>query len=476
VSEVSRLSRRNLLRSAAVIAAGAGLAACGVSTTAGTEATSAPVVATTAPTTAAVAATTAPTAAGVEKTKVTIRWQDWSDWEPNMNELMAMLGERLPNITVEFEALTDGFEDKTLAMMVAGTAPDVMTGWGPVFRKWADKGQLLDLQPFVDRDITADELADFQAWQWAGMVTKDTHIRFAVPYYINLVVLYYNQEIFDAAGVAYPDNTWDHDTYATQLAALTKKEGDQIKIWGGSGAFATSYDRFLPSVQQYGGHAVNPDDWTECWLGKDEAQEAMEWIRARMWDDNSLAQPLQVEGVGQAAGTEQGPWAAGMLATQEDGMGAIMSHVNESKFKWAIGHLPKGPARRSTLGTTDGWAVYKGTKNPEECWQFLQVLDSPDFQRFIMTAWAGIPCRLSLLPEWEETVAAAHPTLKDANIVTISEILKEGYPMTTEEFKSHAESETAIVAALQKIYSVGDTPVSYMKDIADQVTALNREA
>lgn len=467
MSDVSRLSRRNLLRSAAALAVGTGLAGC-VSTTSQPAATSAPAEAT--------AAEAAPTVAAEQPTKVTIRWQDWSDWEPNMDELMAMLAEKLPNITVEFEALSDGFEDKTLAMMVAGTAPDVMCGWGPVFRKWAEKNQLLDLQPFVDRDLTEEDLADFQAWQWAGMVTKDTHIRFAVPYYINLIVLYYNKDLFDAAGIAYPDDTWDHDTYAQQLLALTQKEGDQIKVWGGSGEFATAYDRFLITVQQYGGHAVNPDDWTECWLGKDEAQEAMEWIRARMWDDNSLAQPMQVQGVGQAAGTEQGPWAAQMLATQEDGMGAIMSHVNEAKFNWALTHLPKGPARRATLGTTDGWAVYKGTKHPEECWQFLQVLTSSDFQSFIMKAWAGIPCRLSLLPSWQETVSTAYPVLKNANLVTISEILEEGYPMTTEEFKVHAESETAIVAALQKIYSVGDTPVSYMKEVADQVTAINREA
>ena len=32
--------------------------------------------------------------------------------------------------------------------------------------------------------------------------------------------------------------------------------------------------------------------------------------------------------------------------------------------------------------------------------------------------------------------------------------------MTTEEFKKHAESQTAIVAALEKIFSVGDTPVT----------------
>jgi hypothetical protein len=66
--------------------------------------------------------------------------------------------------------------------------------------------------------------------------------------------------------------------------------------------------------------------------------------------------------------------------------------------------------------------------------------------------------------------------LEDANLDAVLEALKEGYPMLTEEFKNQAESQQLIVAALQKIYQVGDTPVSYFDDVSQQVTTLNREA
>ncbi len=488
-----KLSRRELLRGTAFLAAGAALAACGVTTTGSTPtsapaATQAPAEATAAPaaaatqapaaeataTPAAVAATTAPTAAAATGAEVSIRWQDWPDWEPQMTQLMDMLAKKLPGIKVEFEPLSEGFEDKTLAAMVAGTAPDVITGWGPVFRKWAEKGQLLDLQPFVDKDMSADTLADFNKWQWDGMVTKDTHIRFAVPYYINLIMLYYNKSIFDEAGLPYPDKTWDHDIYAENLKKLTKKDGDKFVRWGGAGDYAIQYDRALIGIQQYGGHYVNPDDWTECWIGKQEALNALEWTRARMWDDNSLAQPLQVQSIGKATGSSTGPWAANMLATWENGMGAIMGIIKESKFPWAITHLPKGPARRATLGTTDGWAVYKGTKHPDACWKLLMVLTSPDFQQFIMEAWAGIPCRKSLLPKWKDTLIKANPVLENANLDAILETLDEGYPMLTEEFKVQGESQTAIEAALQKVFQEGQTKVDYFKQVADEVTKINR--
>jgi len=474
MSERRLFSRRGLLRSSALAAAGLSLAACGVSTTSGTP-TTAPAAATSAPeaTAAPVEATTAPEPTTATAAKPTIRWLDWPDWEPNMDELMSLIATELPDIKVEFEPLGDGFEDKTLAAMVAGTAPDIITGWGPIFRKWAEKGQLLDLQPFVDRDMTAEQLADFHKWQWDGMVDRTTKIRFAVPYYINLIMLYYSKEAFDAEGVPYPDKDTDRDGYTELLARMTKKEGDRTTRWGGSEPIG--YDRILIIIQAYGGHFTNPDDWTECWLGKQEAMDAVEWVRARMWDDNSMAQPMEIEGVGQATGTEAGPWAAKMLATQEDGMGAIMFYVNESKFPWALTHLPPGAAGRATLGTTDGWAVYKGTKQPGAAWKFLQFLTGVKFQPFIMRAWGGLPCRVSLLPQWKETVTTAYPVLKDANLDAVLEALQMGYPKTTEEFKNQAESEAAINAAMEKILSVGGTPVTYLQEVADQVTAINRE-
>ncbi|MGI6209667.1 MAG: extracellular solute-binding protein [Anaerolineae bacterium] len=457
------LSRRNLLRLSGLAAFSLGAAACGGATPAPAGSGG-----------QAAAATSAASPAAATGEKTTVRWQDWPDWEPNLDKIMARIEQDLPHLNVEFETLGDGFEDKTLAAMVAGTAPDVTTGWGPIFRVWAEKGQLLDLQPFVDRDFTAERIADFHEFQWNGMVAKDSGIRFAVPFYVNLIMLYYNKEAFDEAGVPYPTADMDHDDYAQMLMATTKVEDGKVVRWGGS-ITPSSYDRFQVHVQAYGGHVVNPDDWTECWLGKDEALEALEWMRARLWDDNSIAQPMQLQGIGQATGTQAGPWAARMLATEEGGMGAVAFYATESPFEFALTHIPEGPARRSTLGTTDGYAIYKGSKNIEGAWDLLKFLTDDFFQGMVTETWGGIPARLSLLPNWKDTIIKSFPTLENANMDAILEALEWGYPMTTEEFKVHSESQSVIEAALQKVFEVGDTPVDYFIQVADEVTKINRE-
>jgi ABC-type glycerol-3-phosphate transport system substrate-binding protein len=344
-----------------------------------------------------------------------------------------------------------------------------MTGWGAVFRKWAEKGQLLDLQPLVDKTYSAEELEDFHPWQWAGMVAPDTRIRFAMPYYVNVIMLFYNIDAFDEASVPYPTKDMDHADYAEMLQQVTKKEEDRVVRAGGF-VQAWEYDRFQFHVQAFGGNVVNPDDWTECTLDRPEAQEALEWMRARMWDDTSIAQPLQVDRRGEAE-----IWSTDLVATMEGGMGNIASYVN-APFKFAMTHIPEGPARRATLGTNDGWAIYKGTQHLDAAWEFMTFLTGPDFQKLITENWGGIPARRSVLQDWKTLILKSFPTLENANLDAVLEALQEGYPLMIEEFKKQAESGTLINAGLEKVFVVGDTPASYFKEVAQQVTQLNREA
>ena len=476
------LSRRSLLKLSALATAGAALAACAATTGApaapaatapsrGPEATASGAEATTAP--AEATATTAPVAATGEK--VTLRWQDFPDFEPFWPRIQEALAEALPNVTVEFEPMNyDAWAEKLIAAMTAGTAPDVFCSWEPESGKFAEKGTVLDLQPYVERDFSAELTADFFKWQMDGMVAPEGGLRYGLPHYVNMVMVYYNKQAFDEVGAEYPTQDWKFDDYAELVAKLTKKDGDTVTRWGGMVPINT--ERLTPHVQAWGGHMVNPDDRTECWLGKTEAQDALEWIRVRMWDENSFAQPVQMQGVGQASGAQVGPWAAGMLGTAEDGMGNLAYYANESKFDWDIIDMPNGPARRSTLGTTDAHLINKATKSPEQAWQFAKWQTDEVYQTIVMEAWGGIPVRQSFLAKWKDVVIKTYPVLDKVNLDAVPNALKEGYPMVSERFKKPAESDTAIMSGYQKIFEVGDTPVTYMQQVADEVTTLNREA
>ena len=74
--------------------------------------------------------------------------------------------------------------------MVGGNAPDVFESWSDNVTQFADRGQVLDVEPLAKRDYTADDLKDFFAWQWRDFViptAQGQRIRFGVPKYVNVM-------------------------------------------------------------------------------------------------------------------------------------------------------------------------------------------------------------------------------------------------------------------------------------------------
>ena len=77
---------------------------------------------------------------------------------------------------------------------------------GPLFPDYQSRDVLLDLKPYIDRDgYDLTQLAD----QGVADFTTADGGQYGLPRDLNTIVLYYNKTMFDAAGIAYPDDTWD---------------------------------------------------------------------------------------------------------------------------------------------------------------------------------------------------------------------------------------------------------------------------
>ena len=174
--EVARFSRRHFIRLSTMAAAGM-LTACGAATVA--PAAGAPTAAPTAET----AATTAPAAVA---STVEIRWADWPDMLGVTEAIEAYQAEN-PGVKVTFEPFGDNFDQKLMAQCVAGTAPDIMSIYGQMFFAFAEKGQILDLKPFVDANMGEEEVNDFFKWHWPdGFTVPETGQLCGLPWKINI--------------------------------------------------------------------------------------------------------------------------------------------------------------------------------------------------------------------------------------------------------------------------------------------------
>jgi multiple sugar transport system substrate-binding protein len=377
--------------------------------------------------------------------------------------------EKAPDVgKVTIQPTPDDWQNKLVASMVAGTAPDVFDMWGDIMPPFVERGQVEDMQPYVTRDYKADDLKDFYDWQWHDFVMPWlNNIRFGMPRYVNIMFVWYRKDLFDKAGVKYPTTDWTHDDYAEAARKLTVKDSSGKVTQYGLAYPAWSWDRYWYKPTIWGGHTVDPNDNTKAAFDSDQSIAAFEWSRKLMWDDQAMLQPLAIQRQSFLL-----HFPTGIMAMAEDGIYPFeMDDANQGMFPWAYAHTPKGPTgQRKVLGTTDGTAIWKGTKNQDQAWELQKWVAGPEYQLAIVNASGRLPVRHSVLNQWADVAVKIRPNLKDVNLKVAVEAMQMGYPGGREFFKDNNAASEIITPALQKMFVTGGTPTSYMKDIATQVT------
>ncbi len=360
-------------------------------------------------------------------------------------------------------------EEKTLAAMQAGAAADVMSGCCSWFPIWAQKGHLLDLRSRVAADIDQATIDDWDRAQYRSFFTRDGR-QYALPKYNGALALYYNRDVFDRYGVAYPDASWDHDTYLKAMQRLTHDlDGDgRTDLWGSM--LYVTWDRIQMHVNGWGGHLIDPDDPGKCQMAEPPALAAMEWIRARMQDDRVMATTVDVQKL-----WPDDAFIGGRLAMLEDGSWRLKYILANARFRMGVAPLPAGPARRVTLATTDGYGIYKGTRQPDAAWDLLRFLTSPEFGRAMARANYLQPARASLVTEWASYVRADLPeSARDVDVAAFADGHVKGYSVTGEVALNMAETTRITTAAWDQIFTLGQARVDLMKTVCREVEEAQR--
>lgn len=431
------LSRREFLRAAglALVAAPTALAAC----------------------------STPPPATTRTSGQVQLVYRDWrTDWFPPMvQRLLDEFHATHPNIRVYYnlDPENNEFEEKSLADLQAGTAPDVFQGCCSFLPIWAQKGYLLDLRPYVAADLDRATIDDWDSVQYKSFFTREGR-QYALPKYHGALALYYNKDLFDAARVDYPTEAWTHDHYLDAMKRIAHRNGGKSAVWGSM--LDLSWERLQVHVNDWGGHFVDPQDPKKSRLADPPALQALEWIRARMWDDKVMATPLDMQNKG-----TQEAFVAGQLAMVEDGSWALKNILTQAKFRVGLAPMPAGPARRATLATTDGFGIYAGTKYPDAAWELLKFLISKEYGRAMAQAQFLQPARASLVDEWVGFIRSEFPEqTRDMNIAAFADGQIKGYSVIGEGFANQADALTLTKAAWQQIFTLGQAPVSSLAEVS----------
>lgn len=306
----------------------------------------------------------------------------YMSWDPEQLEVeqvaIAAFEAANPGVTVETSAMPPkDYWPRLSALAASGDLPDVFMMSSGFVKEWAAADNLADLSGVV----TDAELAEY--YEGAASVGLINGKRVAFPQNWVAPVLYYNIDMFEAAGVPLPTADWTWDDFLTKAKALTIDEGNDgnVEQWG-----MWLYGRYAhiePWVFRNGGRYLNADE-TALDLN-DEAVNALRFLTDLVSVEKVAPQPQEMEGVRQ-----QDVLALGMAAMWVDGSWNIANvrKVAGDSFRWGIAQVPMGPDATAETAAAYAWAdmlsVGKNSENAELSWAFIQHMvgagrDASDF-------------------------------------------------------------------------------------------------
>lgn len=300
-----------------------------------------------------------------------------------------------PDIKVEWQPATGPWQDQLLVSIAAGTAPDITEAWGNLLQQLAHQGALLNLDPYVERHMTAEEVSDFFPSTWNVTTFQfgpNQGARFAMPRYINTMIFYYNKAIFAEAGLENPGeldarNAWTWESLRESARRTTRWNGDENTQLG----FSTRIDDWIRVAQWAwgaGGDWFDRNDARRFIGDQPEAIQGISFVQDMIWTDQTASADFF---------GSRTRFYAGNVAMFDEGIHAVFAARTAiaDSFEFDIATRPVGPNGRAPLVVDDSLAVLAGTQHPDAAWRFLHFLTSTEGQEIMVRVQGLAPVRRS---------------------------------------------------------------------------------
>ena len=322
--------------------------------------------------------------------KVVLKWAVWDTSLINYWELLAdAYTEENPHVVIELEDLgsTDYQTVLTTDLSVNGKTYDLITIKDmPVYAILEAKGMLEPLKGYIERDgysFSDDPKLEEQ-------ITVEDEI-YQIPFRNDQWLIYYNKDLFDEAGVPYPDNDMTVEEY-DKMVRLVSGERNGRKIYG------AHYHTWRSTVQLFGildgKHSILDGnyDFMKPYYEMVKAQEEDGICRTYVDTNVSQLHYAAAFAAGNTATMNMGSWYINTLITNlKSG-----EYKKELCGNWGIARYPhpEGAKAGTTLGSMTGLAISTASKEKEEAWNFIKFAGSGEGAE-IIAATGALPANMS---------------------------------------------------------------------------------
>jgi multiple sugar transport system substrate-binding protein len=305
-----------------------------------------------------------------------------------------------PELTVEIEQPEFPPETSEVTLEYIAAQGDCLETFAEFLG--ADDSALISLDPFIEAEATFP-LDDFYP-SFLEPFRRQGRL-WALPVEGYPRVMYYNQELFDAADLTYPSQDWTLDDLVILAEALTS---------GGKGQYGyllhpDPFTEPIFFVEQQGARLVNDSGGRVAYtLDTPVMAKAVRWyvdlarrygVTLNLEDANNPEASLQHYKL--------------RLGLIRDGKAAMWSmypleasNIWKRELNWGATSMPRGPGQVNDL-TLVGYSISARSEYPQACWEWFKfLLEQPDLVQ-------GVPARRSIA-ESEEYRQGVDANLADA--------------------------------------------------------------
>ncbi len=198
-------------------------------------------------------------ACAAARDRTTLAVSNWADWtEQRLEEAYVhRFGQAHPGVGVALEAVTNGpeYRDRILTSIAADAPPDVVLLDNIDIPAFVNAGVLLDLAPYLER--VGLRAADFEPRVLE--IFRRGGALYAIPKDYTPMVIAYNKDLFDRAGVPYPGTDWTWDQFLAAARRLTRDtDGDGVVDQWGFWLDRRDF-MWMASIWALGGDVLCPD-------------------------------------------------------------------------------------------------------------------------------------------------------------------------------------------------------------------------
>lgn len=311
-----------------------------------------------------------------------------------MSQQMELYRETHPEINFEINAVAGANHQEALLLQISsGTAPDVWFDANRTTGPLTRKGVTMNLEPFLEADPNFNE-DDYVENVWIAQTYDGA--RWGLPWDSGAMVMAFNKDLFDQAGIDYPDPqrwmTWD------EIIELGKRLTFDLD---GNTPNDAGFDP--ARVKQYGfGPDLGHGRMTYIWANDAEIinadgtmpMDSPEFIEAMNWlADLGLKHYISPTPAYQAAGEIS--LQAGTVAMQHIGVW-LLGRINEAGVNWGTFQVPYNKTRAS-YGHYSPLCIYRQTQHPQEAYDFTFFATcSHDGQKILVDLGMQQPIRKDL--------------------------------------------------------------------------------